>query len=101
MLYESAVITDYLKCHSCVQSFVETDPPRILPCCGKTVCKKCVRLMQRCMKNKTYKCIVCKEKGVMPSKGLLVNEAVVKLVSQQPKNLDRGAEADKRKVKLN
>ena len=100
MLYESSVITDYLKCHYCTQSFIECDPPRILPCCGKTICKKCVRLIHRQMKNKTYKCIVCKEKSVMPSKGLMVNEAVVKLVSQQPKNIDRDSQTEKRKSSL-
>lgn len=116
MFYEQSVINKLLKCQHCNQPYEEYFSPRILPCCSKTICQHCVRFMSRkSLDNKshqmrslerkssrkaTYKCLICQEEGIMPSKGLPVNEAVALLMGVQPKEVSRGAEAEKLKQNI-
>ena len=116
MFYEQSVINKLLKCQHCNQSYEEYFSPRILPCCSKTICQHCVRFMARkSLENKsnemrslerrssrktTFKCLICQEESIMPSKGLPINEAVALLMSAQPIEVSRGAEAEKLKQNI-
>ena len=100
MFYDKSEIAELLNCQHCEQPYSEYEPPRILPCCGKTICDKCVNSI-RIAAEKTYKCIVCAEFCTMSgSKGFLVNELIAKLVTKQPKEVSRGKEATKFKSNL-
>lgn len=100
MFYEQSFISNLLKCQNCNLKYDEYDLPRILPCCGKTICKKCLKLIDRQTKNNKFTCILCNEENYIPSKGFPVNELAAKLVSEQPKEVYRGEESEKLKSNL-
>ncbi len=81
MIYEQSEITDVLNCEHCYQPYGEYYPPRILPCCGKTICYVCVQLTENQIKHNKYKCFICKKEETIPSNGFLVNNAVILLGS--------------------
>ena len=97
MFFEPAEITDLLNCENCSQQYGEYYPPRILPCCGKTICYKCVKLNEQESKENKFKCIACNEYETMPNNGFQINSIVVKLIAKQPKEISRGHEAEKLK----
>ena len=79
MFYEQSEIADLLKCEHCAQPYDEYYPPRILPCCGITICFKCVQIIQTGTKDNKYKCISCEEEDIMPKKGFMVSKVIIKL----------------------
>ena len=100
MFYEESEITNVLKCEHCIKPYGEYYPPRILPCCGKTICYSCVESIEKQVKNNRFKCIACKKEKKMPNNGFLVNSVAVKLLATQPKEISRGQEAEKLKKNL-
>jgi hypothetical protein len=100
MFYETSEIIELLNCEHCAHQFNEKFPPKILPCCGKTVCNECVKLTESQLKRNKFKCIACSKDYIMPVNGLQVNQLVVKLLAKEPKEISRGQEADKLKQNL-
>ena len=100
MMYAESEIKDLLNCENCVQPYGEYYPPRILPCCQKTMCYKCVQLIENQAKNNKYKCISCNKEAIIPDDGFIVNNAVVKLIAKKPTEIPRGPEAEKLKQNL-
>ena len=100
MIYEESEIKDLLNCEHCVQPYGEYYPPRILLCCQKTMCYKCVQLIENQAKNNKYKCISCKKEATIPDDGYMVNNVVAKLIAKKPTEIPRGPEAEKLKQNL-
>ena len=98
--YEPSEIADLLNCEHCLQSYGQYYPPRILPCCAKTICDTCAHQIQRQIKENKFKCSVCSKDSLMPINGFLVNNVVVKLITKQLKEISRGQEAEKLKQNL-
>ena len=59
MFFEQSEIIDLLKCENCSQQYDEYSPPRILPCCGKTLCYTCIQSIEKQLKKNKFKCIAC------------------------------------------
>jgi len=59
MIYDETEIKDLLKCEHCSQPYDEYYAPKILPCCGKTICNSCIHLTEKQVKKNKFKCIVC------------------------------------------
>ena len=76
-------INDSLKCEHCKQSYNEYDEPRILPCCAKTLCENCILSIEKNVENMVYKCIVCNKESRRPPEDFIVNEIIVKLISEK------------------
>ena len=95
MFYETTEIRDLLKCQKCLQPYDEYFSPRILPCCGKTICHKCVQSIEKEIKDNRFKCGLCTKSVAMPDNGLLVNEVANQLIAKQPKEVYRGEETQK------
>jgi len=100
MFFEQSEIIDLLKCEVCSQPYGEYYPPRLLPCCDKTICYNCVQTIEIQSKNNQYTCIACKKEEKMPNKGFGVNNIVSKLITRRPKEISRGQEAEKLKQNL-
>ena len=100
MFFEQSEIQDLLKCENCSQQYDEYYPPRILPCCGKTICCKCVQLIEKKSKNNKFKCIVCNEEKTLPKIGFQVDRTAARLIELQPKEILRGPEAEKLRQNL-
>jgi hypothetical protein len=100
MIYEQSEITELLNCEHCSHPYDEYYPPRILPCCEKTICYKCVQITQSKVKDNIFKCIACNQDEKIPSNGFIVNRAVVRLIAKQPKEISRGQEAEKLKQNI-
>ncbi len=100
MFYEESEITDLLKCENCSQPYDEYYLPRILPCCGKTICNTCLQLTDKQVNDNKYECIVCKKSETMPYNGFQFNQLAVSLKAKRPKELSRGLEADKLKKNI-
>ena len=70
MFFEQSEIIDLLKCENCSQQYDEYFPPRILPCCGKTLCYTCIQSIEKQLKNNKFKCIACNKEDTIPNNGL-------------------------------
>lgn len=90
MFYESTFIDSLLKCHQCSRTYNSQEEPKTLTCCGKTICCECVRQTESRIEKNQYECIVCKEVGIVPSKGFPVNTMAVQLIKEKPKEVSRG-----------
>ena len=101
IFYETTKIEDLLKCQKVLHPFDEYHSPRLLPCCGKTICHNCVQSIQKALKFNKFKCILCQKESSMPDGGFLVNELAEQLISKQTKELYRGAEAESLKQSPN
>lgn len=100
MFYEQATITNLLKCQKCSLTYDAYEQPRILPCCGKTVCNNCTYKIEKYISNSLYRCVMCQEEGYFPRKGFPVNEVVAKLATEQPKEVYRGEKCEEFKSNL-
>jgi len=100
MIYEESEIKELLNCEHCYQPYGEYYSPRILPCCGKTICFVCDQLTENQIKHNKYKCIACNKEETIPCNGFLVNNVVVKLLAKQPKEISSGNEAEKLKQNI-
>ena len=100
MIYEESEIKDILNCEHCFQPYGEYYPPRILLCCQKTMCYKCVQLIENQAKNNKYKCISCNKEATIPDDGFMLNKTLVKLIAKKPTEIPRGSEAEKLKQNL-
>ena len=100
MIYEQSEITELLNCELCLKPYDIYYEPKMLPCCGKTICNTCVTLIEKQVKENKFICIACKEEDTMPKNGFQINRTVVKLIEKQPKEISRGQEADKLKQNL-
>lgn len=92
--------TQLLKCQHCSHPYEEYYPPRIMPCCGKTICRLCVQKIERETSFslfQDYKCGMCQDENFISDQGFWVNEAVAALIKDQPKEIYRGEEAEKLK----
>jgi len=83
------LISELLNCGHCSQPYNEFYSPKILPCCGKTICKTCVEQIEKQVKNFQFKCIVCKQQEMMPKNGFQVNELSVKILTSSAKKLKK------------
>ena len=100
MFFQPSIINNLLKCQHCFQSYNIYDQPRILPCCGKTLCTKCFLLIEKELKDNKFKCILCREEYLVPPKGFPINEMAIKLLSEQPAEVSRGKESEKLKKNI-
>ena len=100
MFIRPSVIDSLLKCNHCFKNYSVYEQPRILPCCGKTLCSKCLLLIEKEIKNNKFKCMLCNEQSIVPAKGFLFNEMAIKLLSEQPVDVYRGIETEKLKKNI-
>jgi hypothetical protein len=100
MIYEVSQIIELLTCENCSQPFDEYYPPRMLPCCGKTICYTCVQLTKKQVKNNEFKCIVCNKDETIPKNGFQVDRTAARLIAKKPKEISRGQEAEKLKQNI-
>jgi len=75
-------------------------PPRILPCCEKTVCYKCFQSIHEKSKDGIFKCLSCKQEETMHKKGFIVNKPLMEFITKKPKNIYRGSEAENLKQNI-
>ncbi len=103
MFYETSFISNLLKCQHCSQSYDQFYKPRILSCCGNSICDTCIESLEKnvikC--HKKYKCVLCLNFGYVPVDGFPINQLAVKLASEQPKEAYRGKEIKDLKLSLN
>ena len=90
MSSESAEIAQILKCQHCSQPYDGYHPPRILPCCNKSVCHLCITKLETSINRSetTFECVICGEDFEIPSKGLPVNEELDKLILESPTEIE-------------
>ena len=69
MFLEQSEITELLKCENGFQSYDEYDVPKMLPCCGKTICNTCLQLTEKQVKINKFECIMCKKSEMRPLNG--------------------------------
>jgi hypothetical protein len=100
MFYDQSSIEKLLKCQSCNQFYDTYEEPRILPCCGKTLCGKCIERIEKDIKNNLFKCVMCDDECTMPKKRFPINELVARLVLEQPKDVYRGEVCEEFKINL-
>ena len=98
--YETSFIDALKQCDHCTKSFDKYFDPRVLPCCNKTLCSHCVESIEKETRKDRYKCISCGNESLMPVNGFPVNTTVVKLLSEEPKELYRGKEYEDFKSNL-
>ena len=67
------------NCGHCSQPYL--DSPKILPCCGKTICSTCIEQLEKHVQNSQFKCIVCNKQETIPHKGFHVNELALKMLA--------------------
>lgn len=84
MFYEQNQLDSLLNCPTCMQRF---DQPLMMPCCWKTVCKKCI-LKYNQNSDYLHTCPQCKRKNQsLKFSNLPVNEALHKLLNLKPVDL--------------
>jgi len=66
MIYEESEIIELLKCEHCIQPYDGYYDPRMLHCCGKTVCNTCVQLALKRAEKSRFKWIACNKLELMP-----------------------------------
>lgn len=98
--YDESFINDLLKCGniSCKKRCDESNLPRLLPCCFKTVCSYCAHSLEKEARKKKYKCILCDVDHDMPLEGLPVDERMAGLIKQKPRKICRGPAAESLKA---
>ena len=101
MFYETSFISNLLKCHHCGQPYDQYYKPRMLSCCGDSICDTCVESLEKNSVDKKYKCVLCPKFGFVPDDGFPINQLAVKLVSQRPKEAYRGKEHRDLKTNIN
>ena len=103
MFYETSFISNLLKCQHCSQPYDQFYKPRILSCCGDSICDTCIESLEKTVIkcHKKYKCVLCSKFGFVPVDGFPINQLAVKLASEQPKEAFRGKELRDLKVSLN
>ena len=100
MFYDQSSIEKLLKCQNCNQVYDLYEQPRVLPCCGKTLCGKCIERIEKEVKNDLFKCVMCDDEYAMPKKKFPINELVAKLILEQPKDVYRGEVCEEFKINL-
>lgn len=100
MFYDQSSIEQLLKCQNCNQLYDLYEQPRILPCCGKTLCERCIERIEKEVRNNLFKCVMCHDECVMPKKKFPVNELVARLALEQPKEVYRGEVCEEFKINL-
>ena len=100
MFFDQSEIIDLLNCENCFQQYDEYYPPRMMPCCGKTICNTCIEKTNNQLNENKFKCIVCKKEQPMSIDGFIVNQLAVKLIERKPKEISRGPEANKLKQNI-
>ena len=101
LMYDAAEIADLKSCEHCGQLYERNYSPRILSCCGKTICQRCVQSIVNEAKESWFKCIICEKYSHIPVNGFTVNELALKLISKQPKEYFRCEEAEILEENLN
>jgi len=100
MFVKYSEIKDLLICENCSQLYEEYETPKMLPCCGNTICYKCVQLTENQVKNNKFQCIVCNDVDTIPKNGFQINQLAVRLLRKKPQEISRGPEADKLKKNI-
>jgi hypothetical protein len=96
--YDTTFISSLLKCQRCSTNYNDYNEPRSLPCCGKTICSKCIEPLEKASINAMFTCNMCNKKSLLNPSGFPINEVVAKIVSEQPKEVYRGKEIQKLKI---
>ena len=82
MLSDSTFVDNFLKCGHCKKKYDDYDDPKILPCCGFTLCYHCIKSIED-VENSRFKCFVCKKESLKPGRRFQVNELAAQFVSDQ------------------
>jgi hypothetical protein len=90
MFFETNLVNEILLCEQCKGRL---DLPKILPC-GKTICSFCAPLNFLSTIDNKFDCLVCKNKHEVPKDGLIINEAILKLLSVKVMCVSRGKAFD-------
>jgi len=95
MFFETNQVNDALICINCEGRLEE---PKMLPC-GETICSFCATSFK--IVDKTFDCLLCKQKHDMPKNGLPNNKALVKILSIKLTKISRGKVFDTFQDSLN
>ena len=98
--YDTTFISSLLKCQRCSTNYNEYNEPRSLPCCGKTICSRCIEPLEKTSINAMFTCNMCNKKSLLNPNGFPINEVVAKIVSEQPKEVYRGKEIQQLKTDI-
>lgn len=93
MFYKENEINNNLICPSCN---IRYELPKILPCCGETICNYCVAKLP-----KEFKCSFCSKDQSMPQEGFLTNNILLKFLTLQPNEIYRSNNVSQLKTNLN
>ena len=96
MFFEESLINSLLICSECERKFVD---PRVLPC-GKSVCQECVHTLAN-TDTGLLKCRSCGKIHEIPHEGFPANQELAKLVTIEPKEVERSKLATKFKTLAN
>lgn len=83
MFYKENQISNELNCKLCKNRL---EKPKILPCCGQTICLECTSLIEIKEETNEFKCQLCAKIYLKPNDGFLTNFALLNLLSIQPIN---------------
>jgi len=72
-----------LTCEICFELFdLEIRIPKSLSCCGKSVCRKCLSIIQQ---ERTYQCPWCKSRGNLSSENCKTNIQLLNIIEEDSK----------------
>ena len=99
MFYEEEIVNKIFKCQHCSQQY---DEPRLLPC-GKTICTNCLHKIETNLLNKNKNeldCLMCHKMHQIPSEGFPLNEILLSLMQEKPKEVFRSEQVESLKQNL-
>lgn len=90
MFYEECTVKKLLNCQKCNEKYNE---PYLIPC-GFTICQNCAQDLAE------NPCGMCNKPHETPLNGFPLNQIILSLINEQPKEIYRGKEADRLKRNL-
>ena len=100
MFFTAHQVNQYLTCQVCFEKLFN---PKILPC-GETICESCcIQIEESARSSRTkgeFMCRVCSRNHQVPEEGFLPNVQLSKLLSEQAKEVIRGAPIEALKERL-
>ena len=93
MIYEELEIAELLNCEQCLLQFDRKFSPKLLPCCGKTMCSTCIQHIENKIQDEIFKCISCNKVDTLPNNGFQINFPIARLIEKQSKEISTGIQA--------
>ena len=72
-----------LKCFHCKQAYDVYEAAHIVPCCGQSLCHRCVKKIKTEMSHTKYKCVSCEQQFLIPKEGFQLNSQIAEQLLEQ------------------